>query len=98
MEGYLGIQLYRDVEAERLFVQQQRYLSQVTTTTGPGSAVRPLTFNLRLDPADQAPAVDRSTYLSKVGQVSYASVGTLPNLTYPHRCPWRCDNGLLQAP
>ena len=43
----------------------------------------PLTFNLRLDVMDRPLAVDRSTYLGKVGNVFYASYDR-PNLTFPH--------------
>ena len=84
VDSYLGLQIVKNIATHSLFLHQQRYLAQATATTGPGSAHTPLTFNLRLDHDASPAAVDRTTYLSKVGRVSYASAGAHPDLTFPH--------------
>ena len=82
VDTYLGVQIVRNPETHRLFIHQQRYVEQATAAVGGGSAVTPLTFCLRIDADDVTPAVPQTPYLSAVGKLSYASIGTRPDVTF----------------
>ena len=84
VDTYLGVQIVQNPATQKIFLHQQRYVEQSTAAVGDGSAVTPLTFGLRLDAEDVTPAEQQTTYLSKVGKLSYAATCTRPDLSFAH--------------
>ena len=84
IDAYLGVQIVFNPETRKLFSHQQRYLEQVSAAVGDGCAITPLTHGLRIDSDDTTYAEGQTSYLSKVGRISYAAGGTRPDLAFAH--------------